>query len=61
MKSKDSLPEVHFGEINDKPIDWRKANLKDTEDDDELLDETPDDVIDLLGFDPREFLDDEEE
>ena len=48
------LPEAHYGSISDKPIDWR-ASKDETPDDDEQLDKTPDDVVELLGFDPAEL------
>ena len=51
----DSLPDVQFG--NDpKPVDWRKKVdlLADKDDDSELL-ITSRDVIDILGFDPKEI------
>jgi hypothetical protein len=54
MKMKDSVPEAHFGEFREEPVDWRKANTQDDEDNDELLAKTPQDVIDMLGFDPLE-------
>ena len=56
------LDDVHFGEV-DKPLpDWR-ADVPDDEDesddvDDELLSETPEDVIEMLGFDPLELEED---
>ena len=33
--------------------DWRKEDIPETEDDDEELEETPADVIAILGFDPK--------
>ncbi len=45
------IPEVHFGNIESDDIDWRKFE-DNSQDDDEILKETPQDVIDLLGFDP---------
>lgn len=58
MDNNPLLPEVHFGEVTNTPVDWRKAaqagevaNL----DDDVELAETPPDVIAMLGFDPLEF------
>ena len=37
-------------------VDWRKnADATDSDPDDELLPETPTDVIAALGFDPLEF------
>lgn len=48
------LPDVYFGSPEDAPIDWRKKTDGNTElgaDDEELM-ETPEDVIEMLGFDP---------
>lgn len=39
----------------DKVVDWRKEDIDDAEDNDEELDQTPEDVIEGLGFDPKEF------
>jgi len=47
--------DVHFGGIGKPLPDWRKAGLDDADPDDELLDETPADVIAILGFDPLEL------
>lgn len=48
------LPQAHFGRVGKNPVDWRKA--KDVADvDDEELAKTPDDVLRLLGFDPKEI------
>jgi len=45
--------------IDDKPadesVDWRDIDIDDSEDDDEELDKTPEDVIEALGFDPKEI------
>jgi hypothetical protein len=50
------LPDVHFGKVGEKPIDWRSKPLSIVDDDDdELLDVTPEDVVGILGFDPKEF------
>jgi hypothetical protein len=49
------LPDVHFGEVKEEVVDWRSAKTDET-DDDELLRPTPQDVIDMLGFDPLEFV-----
>lgn len=47
------LPDAHFGSPEDGSLDWRDEVYDDnTPDDDEELAETPEDVIDLLGFDP---------
>jgi hypothetical protein len=45
----EELPDVYFGDK--KPIDWREAEAE-ADPDDEELNETPSDVIALLGFDP---------
>jgi hypothetical protein len=45
------LPEVHFGSLDQKPIDWRKRP-DNAPDDDAELPKTPSDVVDILGFDP---------
>lgn len=48
--------DVWFGEVENELPDWRLEEVVDEDDpDDELLPETPEDVIDILGFDPREF------
>jgi hypothetical protein len=48
------LPQAHFGKVGNKPVNWRKS--KDTVDvDDEELAKTPDDVLKMLGFDPKEI------
>ena len=46
------LPDTHFGEIEPVP-GGALPYLDDPYDDDELID-TPQDVIDILGFDPAE-------
>jgi hypothetical protein len=37
----------------EKLPDWRKETMDETDPDDEELDETPADVIAILGFDPK--------
>lgn len=53
------IPKVSFGNDDASKHDWRKdddiANSKEMEDDDEEMDITPQDVIDMLGFDPKEL------
>ena len=39
----------------DESVDWRDIDIDDSEDDDEELAETPEDVIEALGFDPKEI------
>ncbi|MGO9135029.1 MAG: hypothetical protein ACLP8A_13430 [Methylovirgula sp.] len=50
------LPNVWFGdkEASELGKDWRNAEFDDR-DDDEELEETPPDVIAMLGFDPRDY------
>jgi hypothetical protein len=50
--SADAIPEVSCGE--DDPIDteYSETELLADDDDDEDLDATPEDVIEILGFDP---------
>ena len=41
---------------NPKQVDWRKhAKNHDADPDDEELAQTPQDVVETLGFDPKEF------
>jgi len=53
--------DVHFGPVSNKKINWRDVLTADEPDDDEELDVTPDDVIGLLGFDPKEFSEEVQE
>jgi hypothetical protein len=55
--SKPKLPDVHFGKVEAKPIDWRDIKELDREapDDDAELPETPPDVTAMLGFDPKDL------
>lgn len=51
-----SKHDVHFGQINSPPGDWREEAPDDDRDpDDEEMAETPADVIEVLGFDPLDF------
>ena len=47
----DKFPNVRFGDK--PPVDWRDEDFDDIDPDDEQI-ETPEDVIELLGFDPAE-------
>ena len=49
------LPMVHFGVVdeNEEPEGWKE--FVDFDPDDEEMDVTPPDVIEMLGFDPKEF------
>ena len=48
---------IHFGDIDGSLPDWRDDRALETEadPDDEELDETPEDVIAVLGFDPKDL------
>lgn len=50
------LSEVNFGSVNNPLPDWRANDsvANDDDPDDEVV-ETPEDVIEILGFDPLEF------
>lgn len=52
--------DAHFGSAEADLPDWRadEALASETDPDDEELDETPPDVVEMLGFDPKEFSDD---
>ena len=50
MDETQELPEAYFGNTDSANINWRKA--EDVDPDDEQLTKTPDDVIQMLGFDP---------
>lgn len=47
--------DVHFGEVDEEEPDWREELESEIDPDDEELEYTPQDVIDILGFDPKEF------
>ncbi len=51
----EKIPEAHFvGE--EVPIDWRLRLADEAdEDDDEELDETPEEITGMLGFDPKDI------
>ncbi len=48
------------GETEDAPFDWRERP-EDADADDEELEETPEDVLAVLGFDPKEIEEEEEQ
>lgn len=59
----DDLPDVHFGEVEEdkkkrKHSDWRglygSGEVEDEDPDDEEKGWTDDDVVSMLGFDPKE-------
>lgn len=47
------LPDARFGTAETPLPDWRKRQITEVPDDDVELDETPEDVIAMLGFDPK--------
>ena len=61
MKMAGTDTDVHFGEISGAEVDWRSQEDEEDDDpDDEELEETPPDVVAVLGFDPLEVDTDEE-
>jgi hypothetical protein len=53
MPTDKPIPEVHFGSLTSE-IDWRKFVVElDLIDDDEGPETTPEEVVKLLGFDPK--------
>jgi hypothetical protein len=55
-----TLPDVYFGKYGRSTKDWRSALVNQEDPDDELLYETPADVVGMLGFDPAETDSDDE-
>lgn len=57
MEIVDTQHEVHFGEVGAALPDWRADPdvINDEDPDDELLPETPEDVVAVLGFDPLDL------
>ena len=53
-----TLPGAYWGDADAPLADWRKADTDD-DPDDELLDETPEDVVGMLGFDPLDETEDD--
>jgi len=52
----DQESDVFIGTIEeDDVVDWRAANFEDVDPDDELLENTPPEVVAMLGFDPKEL------
>jgi len=54
-----NFPNAFFGSASKPPPDWRGSEDFDPDDDD--MDETPPDVVSMLGFDPKEFDDETDE
>jgi len=48
------LPQLHFGEVKEEPVDWR-ADKEPEEDEDAPASEA---LIELLGFDPDKYEED---
>jgi hypothetical protein len=49
------LPDIHFGEADKPPADWRKRpNILSLIDTDDELPVTPESVVNMLGYDPLE-------
>ena len=46
------MPEVHYGIVGVTELNWRKSP-DESVDDDQELETTPDDVVSILGFDPK--------
>ena len=52
------IPNIMIGEKEaDEAVDWRSLEIDDDIDNDEELEQTPEDVIEGLGFDPKEIED----
>jgi len=46
--------DVYYGPVDSPPVDWRK-HPDDEPDDDADLEETPEHIKNVLGFDPKEW------
>lgn len=51
----DDLPDARWGTAETPLPDWRESDDDELPDDDEELEKTPVDIIELLGFDPKEI------
>ena len=49
------LIDARWGSSETPLPDWRKQQFDELPDDDEELADTPSDVIEMLGFDPKEL------
>ena len=49
-----NFPEVFFGSVDSPLPDWRADEEDDDDPDDEELEQTPADVVGVLGFDPKD-------
>lgn len=52
-----NLPQVHFGQVDEKKVDWRK-NVNDTEEDEATSEISPELLKTMLGFDPKDIFPD---
>ncbi len=53
------LPAVHFGVVDENDVEGEIPEVDGADDDDdEDIEKTPQDVIDILGFDPLDVEDD---
>lgn len=52
--------DVYFGSTKAPELSWRSEPHEEIDPDDEELDETPASVIEILGFDPKEFSGEDE-
>lgn len=58
LQTEGVLPDVNFGTVGQHLVDWRiKRDLLADIDNDAELKFTPYDIIDILGFDPKELND----
>ena len=59
MATENDFPQVHFGRVDTTPVDWRQSrpDADDLDADDDVLEKTPEYIVRMLGFDPREWLD----
>lgn len=48
------LPNIHFGEVTEEPLDWRQPEFEDLSSDDDEEVATSWDIEEMLGFDPLE-------
>jgi 8-oxo-dGTP pyrophosphatase MutT (NUDIX family) len=52
MSDDPEFPEAHWDDVDTPLPNWRDSEDDDADPDDELLEETPPDVVAMLGFDP---------
>lgn len=49
-----NIPQIHLGEVQKNPANWRDVSDEPDPDDEELF-VTPPDVVATLGFDPADW------